>query len=306
MPTILHPASREEWLALRAEDVTSTEVAALFGLSPYCTEFELYHRKRNKDVAEIEQTERMKWGIRLEDTVAQGIAEDNGWKVRRLNSYQRHSEQRGMGASFDWEIVSHERGPGVLEVKCVDYIQWKQGWIDDGENSEAPEHIELQLQQQLEITGRSWGVIAAFVGGNKPIVMVRERDKEIGEKLCQRIAAFWKCVDAGYPPEPDYNRDADMLRRIYRDASGEPIVMTGNNRVSELCAKYVAGGELEKQGKAQKEAARSELLTIIGNAPKCLAGEYSISAGEVNKKEYLVKATTYRDFRVTQKKPAAA
>ena len=37
--------SEQEWLDLRKKDITSTDVAALFNLSPYKTEFELYHEK---------------------------------------------------------------------------------------------------------------------------------------------------------------------------------------------------------------------------------------------------------------------
>ena len=40
------------WLAARTHDLTSTEIAALFGCSPYLTKFELWHRKHDgADVA---------------------------------------------------------------------------------------------------------------------------------------------------------------------------------------------------------------------------------------------------------------
>ena len=45
--------SEQAWLQQRAKDVTSTEVSALFGLSPYMTEFELWHRKANAEIVRI-------------------------------------------------------------------------------------------------------------------------------------------------------------------------------------------------------------------------------------------------------------
>lgn len=73
MPKIINPASREDWLALRREDVTSTSSAALFGLSPYCTEYELYQQKLGALTDEITPNERMTWGTRLQDAVALGV-----------------------------------------------------------------------------------------------------------------------------------------------------------------------------------------------------------------------------------------
>jgi len=89
--------NQHQWLTERAKDVTSTEVSALFGLSPYLTEFELFHQKRDAVVVKIEPNERMKWGNRLESAIAQGAAEDMGWNIAKLNS--SHVSESRMPAS---------------------------------------------------------------------------------------------------------------------------------------------------------------------------------------------------------------
>ena len=38
---------KQSWLQARLQDVTSTEVSALYDLSPYRTEFDLYQEKKN-------------------------------------------------------------------------------------------------------------------------------------------------------------------------------------------------------------------------------------------------------------------
>ena len=74
---ILVPDNEAQWLEWRKADLTSTEIAALFGASPYTTVYELYHRKAGALPAEaFEVNERMKWGNRLEAAIAAGIAED--------------------------------------------------------------------------------------------------------------------------------------------------------------------------------------------------------------------------------------
>jgi len=101
--------TEEAWLAERAKDITSTEIAALYGLSPYCTAFELWHQKQGLYVEDFESNDRIKWGTRLQDAIAAGVAEDMGWEAKRLDDYMRDDDAR-LGASFDFEVVCQERG----------------------------------------------------------------------------------------------------------------------------------------------------------------------------------------------------
>ena len=73
-----------QWLAERAKDVTSTQVAALFGVSPYLTEFELWHQKSNGIVEAFEENNRTRWGNRLEETIAKGFAEEFPENAQKL------------------------------------------------------------------------------------------------------------------------------------------------------------------------------------------------------------------------------
>lgn len=298
MPRIISFNTRDEWLALRREDIASTEAAALFGLSPYATEFDLYQRKTGALTDEIEETDRMTWGKRLQDAIALGVAEDLGIKVRRIGTYWRHNDEPHMGASFDFEIVDHPSGPGIMEIKNVDFIVYRDEWQDD----EAPPHIEVQMQHQLEVAGRDWGLIVAMVAGNTPKVIHVARDKNMGAGIRDAIRKFWARVDEKRPPAPDFTKDADTIRALYRDASGAPMVAKGNNYLHSLVLGYKAAGDVERDAKARKEALRAEILTLIGNAPKVVGENWSISAGTVNRKETVVAATTYRDFRINMKK----
>lgn len=306
---ILHPENEAAWKALRAFDVTSTESAALLGLSPYCTEFELWHRKRDKVIVDFEASERMALGNVLQDPVARHIGDKFGWTIRRLSAYMRDEAVR-MGASFDYEIVSHADGPGIFEIKCVDYIVFRDQWLVDSETKtiEAPEHIELQVQHQLEVADREWAVIGVLVGGNTIKTIHRRRDREVGQVLREKIAGFWKSVDAGTPPAPDFTRDAAAIAKVYGYAEpGKIFDARGDATIASLLARYNAAAKAEKNAKEDKASAKAELLTLIGDAEKVLADGYSVSAGLVGPAE--IPAYTrdgYRNFRVTAKKVAAA
>lgn len=304
--TLSH-ATEAAWLAARKNDVTSTEAAALFGAGVYVkTPYELYHLKAGTFPApEFEGNERTRWGNRLEDAIARGIAEDLGLIVEPFKVYMRMPDIR-MGSSFDFKIVGivedyadenearsmfREHGCGIMEVKNVDGLQFKRAWIDDGETVEAPVHIEFQTQHQLEVADLGWAIIAPLVGGNTPRPIIRVRDRAVGEAIRTKVAELWNRINAGAEPAPDFTKDGATIAQVYRDNDGSSIDLSHMPRFAELCRLYKAAGADEKAAKERKDAAKAELLTIVKHAKSITGDGFKISAG-TNKESY---RAYYRD-----------
>jgi putative phage-type endonuclease len=272
------PTDRQHWLAERVKDVTSTEVSALFGLSPYLTEFELWHRKRSAEVVEIADNERMKWGRRLESAIAAGAAEDNGWAIEPFDVYLRVPEAR-IGSSFDFK-VSNDTGTGVLEIKNVDSLVFRNNWtVNDDGTIEAPEHIELQVQHQLEVCALPYAIIVALVGGNTQQVLVRQRDPEIGSQIRARVSEFWQSVDAGEQPSADYTRDADYIIRQLRGTANPDKVVIADAGLDELVRQYQHACREAEGAQTVKDAYKARILEAIGDAAKVKSAHGSISCG---------------------------
>lgn len=290
---ILTFETEEQWLAMRDQDLTSTEAAALFGCSPYATVYELFHRKTGQLVVEFESNDRTRWGNRLEAAIAYGIAEDLGLVVEPFKVYARIADLR-MGSSFDFKIVGlaenytgedetyrdlfRDNGPGIMEVKNVDGLQFKRAWIADGQIMEAPPHIELQVQHQQEVADLEWTVIAPLVGGNTPVPFVRMRDRQIGAAIREKVAEFWRMVDSGKAPAPDYAVDADTIGRLLLNANGETVDMSDNNRLAELVALHEQASATYKDAETSKKAIKAEILDIIGPNAKVMLNGCYISA----------------------------
>jgi putative phage-type endonuclease len=305
--------NQHQWLTERAKDVTSTEVSALFGLSPYLTEFELFHQKRDAVVVKLEPNERMKWGNRLESAIAQGAAEDMGWNIAKLNVYMRDQAAR-IGSSFDFEIKSSANGPGILEVKNVDWVQYQKNWIDDGAgNIEAPEHIELQVQHQMEVAGYEWCAIVALVGGNEQKIVLRNRDRDIGKSIREKSGEFWNRVLQNQAPSADYTRDAEYIIKQLRRDSIEGLVAEADAELEDMIKQFEfvrkEASDLEKI----KEQRRAEILERIGHASKVITSFGSLSTGQVKGRSgtlitpemvgTVIGATEgYRSFRFYPKK----
>jgi putative phage-type endonuclease len=283
-----------EWLAMREADITSTEASALFGCSPYSTPYRLFHAKTGQLESDFELNDRIKWGNRLEAAIAYGIAEDAGLVVEPFKVYARIPEFR-MGSSFDFKIVGladnykgtdetyrdafRENGPGIMEVKNVDGLQFKRAWIADGQVMEAPPHIELQVQHQLETADMEWTVIAPLVGGNAPMPFLRQRDRTIGRAIIDKVATFWHMVDIGKAPEPDFSADSDTIASLLYQDNGKTVDMGENARLKELIALHEKAGEDYKTADDKKKALKAEILMVIGHNAKVLVPGFSISAG---------------------------
>jgi len=280
---IIKIQNEQQWLERRVFDVTSTESSALFDLSPYTTEFELFHNKRDAVVVKLQPSERMKWGNRLESAIAYGAAEDQGWTVNPLDVYMSDLDIR-MGSSFDFEIVSQSDGNGILEVKNVDRMEFARNWIDHGNGQiEAPEHIEMQVQHQMAVSGHKWCAIVALVGGNEQKILLRNRDDDIGNSIREKVQAFWKRVEANTPPSADYSKDAEFIIKKLYGQSDEGVVLDATNdpELEDMLTQYrFVSKELGHMEKI-KDRHKAKILERIGRASKVLTLIGTLSCGNV-------------------------
>jgi putative phage-type endonuclease len=284
------------WHSLRAQDLTSTDIAALFGMSPYATAVDVWHAKRDGIVETLEDNERMRWGRRLESVVAEGIAEDQGWSVRPFKEYGRLPEHR-LGASFDYRVTTHKvqfmQGDGsfvdgtidgpddfVLEIKTVDALAFRSGWTVEPDFIEAPAHIELQIQHQLLVSGLRIGYIGALVGGNTVRLIRREADNDVHAAILQRAAEFWQSVTTGTPPPIT---TADEARAyVKRQTNVEPgrlFDARGNRAVEELLRDYRLARATAQAATDEADVVKARLLEVIGEAERVMFDGGTISCG---------------------------
>lgn len=320
---LITPDSEEHWLSLRRQDLTSTDIAALFGLSPYKTAFELWHEKRSGESQAFVENERMRWGNRLEAAIAETLAEQQGWSIRPFKEYGRLPELR-IGSSFDFRIMT-DTPPGndmprdresdsILEIKNVDWLRFKQGWTVESDWIEAPAHIELQLQHEMLVSGLRRGFLGVLVGGNDTRLIERHADDAVHAAILQRAAKFWKSIDDNDPPSPVMPDDAATVIRLNSHAEpGTLLDARGNGAITELVREYIRIKNEAKDLDGIAEAMKAQLLEQIGEHEKVIGDGFKISAGVVaDSPGTLITAdmvgtriggrSGYRMLRVTQPK----
>ena len=296
---IIQPTDTQDWLHLRTQDITSTDVAALFGISPYLTKFELWHRKKRGEIVELSENKRMKWGTALQDTIAAQIAKDHGWTIRRMTEYIRDETIRA-GASFDFAIGED----GLLEIKNVDGRIYRDNWIeDDNGNIQAPPHIEIQVQHQLLVSGREYAYIGALVGGNDEKLIYRKRDEMVIAVIRQAVKEFWESINNNTPPEPNFVEDAAFISKLYGYAEPNKVLdVRGDEKFQAMMENYKELGEVIKEKQSARDAIKAELLTIVGDAEKVTGDSFTISAGIVAGADISYHRNEYRMFKPSWRK----
>jgi len=296
------PDNEAHWLELRSKDLTSTDIAALFGCSPYSTHFEVHHRFASGVAVEFKENARTIWGSRLESVIAEGIAEDNEWIVTPMAQYIHDPELR-IGSSFDYKISEPE---ALLEIKNVDSLAYKDGWIIDEETKEieAPPYIEFQVQHQMLVSGYDLAYIGALIGGNTVKLLKREADKEVHEAILKKCAQFWDDIAKGVEPDPDFERDAEFIALLYRGSvPGKTYDATDDMDLFNLATQYRSHQEIEKEATGKKKAIKAQILMYINDIAKVNGESYTISAGTTLPtvvEAYERKA--FRNFRINWKK----
>lgn len=275
--TAIKILGEDHWHALRRDHIGGSEVAALFGEHAQLTRYELWHQKAGLLPApDFGGNDRVFWGSVLEPAIAQGVAAKTGWNVRKVRRYHSCRPELRLGCSLDYEIVAHDKGPGILEIKTADWLVAKE-W-----GAEPPLSYELQVQSYLRGTGRGWGVMAVLVGGNDLRLFEYERRPKTVAVIEREVAAFWRSIDDKTPPKPDFERDGETIGRLYGTAAaGKAVDLTGHNRLPELILEYQRAAGEEGANKRARERARAEILTIAGDAESVLCGAWRLALGAV-------------------------
>lgn len=183
--------TEEAWFTNRKQDLTSTDIADLFGCG-YSNYEELFHRKIKGLDSSFVPNERSDWGKALEPCIAKEFARQNNWNIRPAKEYMRIPELR-IGSSFDYVIGTGDHAE-LMEVKNVAVEVYKKDWAK-GFSIEAPAKIELQIQTQLLVSQLSKCYLCVLVGGNQGIPLLREPNPKIQSAILVKVADFWKRID---------------------------------------------------------------------------------------------------------------
>lgn len=248
--------TRETWLQERAAVIGASETASILGVG-YESAAAVWARKIGREVSK-EQTEAMRIGLVLQPAIIElarqdlnlPIVEEPAWTLRR------HPELPYVGASLDGYIPAVRDIP--IDTKNVDRIHAPE-WRDA-----PPMRYQIQLQQQMLITGADHGYLFALIGGNKTAWHRVERNEHFIGKMLLMLQWFWDRVQTRQmPPNHDAIDQASILAALYPRDSGTAIKL-GDDALRIVEQREFVAEQL-KELKETEEAHKNALRLMLGD-----------------------------------------
>ena len=200
--------SNERWLECRMHGpmgdipytVGGSDVAAIFGVSPWVTPMELWMIKKGRMKPAMKANAgQLMMGHLLEPVAAYWYGEKTGNKVEEDTNLYQHADHPYALANFDRRFVrASDNEPGILECKSCTYHKADE-WADGA----VPLHYELQLRFYLAVADVDIGAFSAVWGNNPDIDLampeiVRDRAKE--DMIFERLDEWIWSLENDRPP----------------------------------------------------------------------------------------------------------
>ena len=279
-PTVYESPSRAQWLDLRRQVVSSTEMAPVAGMPKYgMTRWSLHHIKRGLMEDTFEPSERSEIGLAIEHSIARLARKQLGARTVRMRDFMTRGR---LGASFDYEIrqPGHDLDGWLVECKNVDGLVFRDDWdtSSDHRDPQPPDHIAIQVQQQLEVSRRPGCILAVLVGGNRLELIRVVRDPEIGDALHTIAEDFWREIEAGEEPAV-VPEDAANVPLVYRYARPDSVI-EADDEMQERIERYHRVKREARELDDLAKQLKAELMVTAGDAEKVVGkGGYTLDLG---------------------------
>ena len=276
-------AGREPWLAARQHGIGGSEVGALIGVSDYETPFSVYNTKKNggKDLSGLAAIE---WGHRLENVVAEKVADEIGLVSRfggglwadREKPFLRVTPDRFATKPRTWKAEA------LIECKTAgDDEHWESGTIHPhgrGTGS-APIAYQAQCQWQMGVIGLPVAYLGCLVLGRERQFFTVEIhfDKEWFAEMAAEAERFWtENILGSEPPMHDlrHPRTEALLKEI------SPVVIRPSVALPEeardLLAKYEKAKKVLKGAERDLDELKNFFRLWTGDAGAGYLGESKV------------------------------
>lgn len=271
------------------ETLSATQSAALFDVSPYTTRWLLWRVFSGLDEMEsldAEENERMLWGNLHEPTVFKEAMRrlDLEGEYNEAQEYVRHPEHP-IGCTPDGKVFHPSKGKAVVQVKCVDWMIWKDTWTEDL----PPPQICHQVQHEMQVMDAQWAVIPTLINGNELRLYEMYPDAELQSEILKRANEFFIDVKEGNEPDPlgVPMEQPTLLKREYKPA--ETTDLTASEEAYDAIQALRHWTPLVSGGNKAIKNAKAKLIALSGGAGRIKAHGYGCEIKQSETKETAIE-----------------
>lgn len=264
-------APRDEWLQARRAGVTASEIAAILGISPFDSAFNLYWKKTGV-LPEDYDDERLSLGRHLEPWIAERFAgEHPEFAMQAPVGLWRSLDRGWQMATPDGLIYDPHPSGMVAEARAGAPVAVWEGktsatyeeWGED-DTGEVPAYIAAQVQWQMDVMGVTTAYVSClFLATQKIRHYTLTRDDTDITLMRARGLEFWQRVQSEDPPELD-SHDATLaaLKHLYPDVEGGEEAQVPE----DLATRYRTACDAVKRAQERKTGVENEIRAAMGNA----------------------------------------
>jgi putative phage-type endonuclease len=245
----------------RTKYLGASDIAAIIGVSPYCSPIELWQQKVG--LLTVEESDFMRAGTVLEDSIVTLYEQRYGYRTQRRNLPYVHDDHPFVQGHVDRIVVGE---PGLMDAKASAY---GPGY-GEPETDQVPPHIRVQMTTYTGLTGRGWADVALL----RNLRLDRFRVEHDGTLYAQLVGVavdFWhEHVIKGIPPQIDGTEEyRRYIGNRFPVDDGTEMVATPELAllVEELAAVQAEGDAVERR----EELVKNRLRDAMGAATTLLA-----------------------------------
>lgn len=283
----------------RRQYIGSSEAAAILGLDPYRSASDIWLEKTGQ-LAEWDGNEATERG-RLLEPVLLDWAE--GELRKEFSRDVMITHRNGMlCTNFDAIVAIHDGD--IRESVEAKTTVIEEGWGEPG-TDEVPDRVIAQAHHGfacLPSLKTCWVPVLLPTYRKFDFRLYRiERNEKLVEAVELACTGFMeRHVRLGIPPD-DFRPSLEVLKRVRREP-GKPVEI---HRAT--LEKYIVLNAAVDHVTEERDAAKAALLAEMGDGDAAsIGGEIVATYLETNRREHVVKASTYRQLRIKKAKGAVS
>jgi putative phage-type endonuclease len=252
-------APKEDWLAVRRDGITATDIPAILGQSKYKTAIDVWMDKVSPSEStfdpKIGEGEAALWGTVLEDAVARTWADHHNLVVRRIGIICHEK--------FTWAMASLDRlVRGCPDGMCALEVKTRSTYVADEWEKGVPSDVKSQVEWQLLVSGLDHIHVSALIGGQRLIAHVVYRNDVDLDGLLTKAQLVWDAVLLGQAPElPAEMWTDNYLEQLHPVREGSVEI---DPETHGLLTAYEMACDLIKQHEQTKAAIKTQLAGALG------------------------------------------
>lgn len=288
-------ADREAaWLESRKKGVGGSDMSTILGLNSFKTPYELWLEKTGRvEPEDISDKWAVVKGNALENELRKRFRAQHP-EMLVTDGTDKQFISRGkpyLRASLDGILQGEDGSFGILEIKTAGNRR-AGDWRDEDGNLRIPPYYLAQVEFYALVTGWTWGYVYAAIGDDEPVEIPFEADVEDMAAIDKAASDFWRFVITDTPPQ----LTGSDVQKAFPEPTPDIVDESADDDLYDLLARYESTANRANELKNEQKALQEQIIVRIGSHTGVRCGNLQATYKPTTRKEYVVKATTYRKF----------